>query len=130
MKKFNFDSKRQYSEVLKNLAYHPSGREDPTQYNDDKSGIYLASLDIIVEAENVKDLESAIDDILLSYKAKLFHKGTAHGDLKLAICRNDFNEVAILLHNLRYSLADNEFRDDTIYAYPDDLFDELISKQA
>jgi len=129
MKKFNFDSKRQYREVLNNLAYYPSGREEPTQFNDDRSGIYLASLEIDVEAEKVKDLESAIDDIFSSYISKLNEKGTAHGDLKLAICRYDFNVVALLLNDLRSTLGDYGFRDNTNYAYPDELFDELLSKQ-
>ncbi|WP_454666691.1 hypothetical protein [Acinetobacter calcoaceticus] len=128
MREFDFSSKRQYREVLDNLAYYPSGREEPTQFNNDRSEIYLASLDIVCEAENIMDLESAIDAVLSSYKSKLSNKGTAYGDLKLAICRCDFNQVALLLHNLRLINSNAEFRDDTNYAFPDELFDELLSK--
>ncbi|MDQ9890084.1 MULTISPECIES: hypothetical protein [Acinetobacter calcoaceticus/baumannii complex] len=129
MKKFNFNSNRQYREVLNNLAYYPSGREEPTQFNDDRSGIYLASLDYDVEAENIKHLEMAIDDILSKYKSRLSEERTAHSDLRLAILRCDFNEVAFLLHNIRTTSGDVGFRDNTNYIYPDELFDELISKQ-
>ncbi|HBU86654.1 MAG TPA: hypothetical protein DEF26_03215 [Acinetobacter sp.] len=128
MKDFNFSIKRQYSEVLNNLPYYPSGGIDPTQFNNDKSEIYLASIDSKYETKNVKDLESALDAVLSSFKGKLAEKGTAHGDLKLAICRCDFNEVALLLHDLRSYLSDYDFRDNTNYAYPDELFDELLSK--
>lgn len=129
MKKFNFDSNRQYREVLNNLAYYPSGREEPTQFNDDRSRIYLASLEYDVEAEKVKDLELAIDDILSKYKSKISEERSAHVDLKLAILRCDFNEVALLLHNMRIISGYEGFRDNTNYAYPDELFDELLSKQ-
>ncbi|MCG5226776.1 hypothetical protein [Acinetobacter pittii] len=129
MKKFNFDSKRKYRDVINNLAYYPSGREEPTQFNDDHSGIYLASLEYDVEAENIKHLEMAIDEILSKYKLRLSEESTAHRDLKLAILRCDFNEVAFLLHNIRTISGDDGFRDNTNYVYPDELFDELIRKQ-
>lgn len=129
MKKFNFDFKRQYREVINNLAYYPNGKEEPTQFNDDRSGIYLASIDQVIESENVEHLELAIDSILSNYKNKLSEDRTAHVDLKLAILRCDFNEVALLLHNKRIISGDNGFRDNTNYAYPDELFDELLSKQ-
>jgi hypothetical protein len=82
---------------IRELSPELSTRRLPSVYSPDRQLLYLTSLDIDVQTNNVKELLSALDGVRNSYFS-IKSAGSCNG--KDAIARTDFIEICSLLANL------------------------------
>lgn len=133
VKKFVWDnwvSTASFKEVWNNTIYIPRARSIPTCCSPDGKFLYLSSLDEAVEVDSVERLEQALDDVLTSYiSTSKTDTKDALTNLKLAIRQCDFETICLLLQELKEKETGQTFTNDYIYAFPTDLFWELLEEK-
>jgi len=128
----NFDwvrwvGKNSFNKIWEKTPYLSTIRAIPTCFNDERTLVYLSSVDLDCNVQSIKDLEQILEHIVSLYKMEL-SKGekTAHLALKLALYQSDFNVICLLLNDIKVTDDYAVFSKDYDYSFPDDLFENLI----
>lgn len=129
MKNFDWDrwvGKNSFNKIWEKTLYLSTIRAIPTCFNDERTLVYLSSVDLDCDVQSIKDLEQILEHIVSAYKTKSSQVKTAQSALKLALYQSDFNVICSLLNDIKITDDYAVFSKDYDYSFPDNLFENLI----
>lgn len=129
MKNFDWDrwvGKNSFNKIWEKTPYLSTIRAIPTCFNDERTLVYLSSVDLDCDVQSIKDLEQILEHIVSAYKTKSSQVKTAQSALKLALYQSDFNVICSLLNDIKITDDYAVFSKDYDYSFPDNLFENLI----